>query len=121
MPHPDTEGLLVERPAIQLFSAMGWATVSAADEVVGPTGTLGRETTAQVILVSRLRAALERLNPTVPPEAFATAIDSLTRSRSTMSPVAANREVYDLLKNGIPVSVPDRQHRGQKIERLQQQ
>ena len=35
-----------------------------------------------------------------------------------MSLVAANRDVYDLLKTGIPVSVPDREHGGQKTERL---
>jgi type I restriction enzyme R subunit len=30
---------------------MGWETVSASNEVMGPTGTLGRETTAEVVLV----------------------------------------------------------------------
>ncbi len=35
-----------------------------------------------------------------------------------MSLEAANREVYELLKDGITVSVPDREHGGQKIERL---
>ena len=30
---------------------------------------LGRETKGEVVLVSRLRAALERLNPALPPEA----------------------------------------------------
>lgn len=118
MPHPNTEDQLVEQPAIQLFAALGWETVSALDEVMGPGGTLGRETTAEAVLASRLRAALERLNPTAPPDAVALGIELLTRSRSSLSPVAANREVYDLLKNGIPVSVPDREHRGQKTERL---
>ena len=85
---------------------------------MGPTGTLGRETTAEVVLMSRLRAALERLNPAATPEAIALAIESLTRNRATMSLVAANRDVYDLLKTGIPVSVPDREQGGQKTERL---
>ena len=85
---------------------------------MGPTGTLGRETTAEVVLMSRLRAALERLNPTAPPRGARLAIEALTRNRATMSLVAANREVYDLLKTGIPVSVPDREHGGQKTERL---
>ncbi len=35
-----------------------------------------------------------------------------------MSLEAANREVYRLLKEGIAVSVPDREHGGQKTERL---
>ena len=93
---------IVEQPAIQLFATLGWETVSASDEAMEPTGTLGRETTAEVVLVPRLRAALERLNPTAPPEAIALAIESLTRNRATMSLVAANREVYDLLKTGVP-------------------
>ena len=118
MPHANTEDQLVEQPAIQLFATLGWETASALDEVMGPTGTLGRETTAEVVLVPRLRAALERLNPAAPPEAIALAIESLTRNRATMSLVAANREVYDLLKTGIPVSIPDREHGGQKTERL---
>ena len=33
-------------------------------------------------------------------------MDELTRDRSAMSLEAANREVYRLLKDGIPVSVP---------------
>jgi hypothetical protein len=35
-----------------------------------------------VVLVSRLRAALERLNPALPPEAITAAVDELTRDRS---------------------------------------
>jgi type I restriction enzyme, R subunit len=45
-------------------------------------------------------------------------VDELTRNRSAMSLEAANREVYLLLKEGIRVSVPDREHGGQKVERL---
>ena len=117
MAYPNTEDQLVEQPAIQLFATLGWETVPASDEAMEPTGTLGRETTADVVLISRLRAALEQLNPTATPEAIALAIESLTRNRATMSLVAANREVCDLLKTGVPVSVPDREHGGQKTER----
>ena len=39
-----TEDQLVERPAIGLFAELGWATVSAMEEVFGPDGTLGCET-----------------------------------------------------------------------------
>jgi transcription-repair coupling factor (superfamily II helicase) len=44
--------------------------VSAADETFGANGTLRRETKGEVVLVSRLRAALERLNPALPPDAL---------------------------------------------------
>ena len=43
--------------------------MSALEETFGATGTLLRETKGEVVLVSRLRAALERLNPALPPEA----------------------------------------------------
>ena len=82
MPHAYTEDQLVEQPAIGLFAELGWQTVSASEETFGAGGTLGRETKGEVVLLSRLRAALERLNPTLPPEAISTAVDELTRDRS---------------------------------------
>lgn len=117
-PHAYTEDQLVEQPAIGLFGALGWQTVSALEESFGADGTLGRETRGEVVLAHRLRAALGKFNPALPQEAINLAIDALTRDRSAMSLEAANREVYGLLKDGIPVSVPDREHGGQKTERL---
>lgn len=117
-PHAYTEDQLVEQPAIGLFSALGWQTMSAMEETFGTSGTLGRETKGEVVLVNRLRAALTKFNPALPPEAINTAIDELARDRSAMSLEAANREIYRLLKDGIPVSVPDHDHGGQKTERL---
>ena len=105
--HAYTEDQLVEQPAIRLFAELGWQTVSASDEIFGATGTLLRETKGEVVLVSRLRAALERLNPALPPEAITAAVDELTRDRSAMGLPAANREIYALLKDGVRVSVPD--------------
>ena len=117
-PHAYSEDQLVEQPAIGLFGELSWQTVSALDETFGAGGLLGRETRGEVVLVERLRAALGKFNPTLPPEAIANAVDELTRDRSAMSLEAANREVYRLLKEGITVSVPDREHGGQKTERL---
>ncbi|MDE2175870.1 MAG: type I restriction endonuclease subunit R [Betaproteobacteria bacterium] len=113
-----TEDQLVEQPAIGLFAALGWQTVSAMEETFGAGGTLGRETKSEVVLTPRLRAALMRLNAALPPEAITAAVDELARDRSAMSLEAANREIYRLLKEGIKVSVPDRDHGGQKTERL---
>lgn len=118
MPHAYSEEQLVEQPAIGLFASLGWETVSALEEVLGIDGTLGRETRSEVVLVSRLSAALERLNPSLPADAIKAAVDELSRDRSAMSLESANREIYDLLKEGIKVSVPNREQGGQKIERL---
>ncbi len=118
MSHAYTEDQLVEQPAIGLFSTLGWQSVSALEESFGTDGTLGRETKGEVVLTDRLRAALSKFNNGAPAEAIQAAIDELTRDRATMSLEAANREVYRLLKDGIPVSIPDREHGGQKTERL---
>ena len=152
MPHTYTEDQLVEQPAIGLFAELGWQTASAMEEVFGITepspqpsssgrgstaNWLGRETKSEVVLGSRLRSALERLNPSIPAEAITAAIDELTRDRSAMGLPAANREVYGLLKDGIVVSFAgqeappsprgrgsdenegySREHGGQKAERL---
>ena len=117
-PHAYTEDQLVEQPAIALFEAMDWHPVSALEETLGADGLLGRETKGEVVLVGRLRAALESLNLGLPSEALQTAIDELTRDRSAMSLEAANREVYRLIKDGVAVSIPDHENGGQKTERV---
>jgi type I restriction enzyme, R subunit len=61
---------------------------------------------------------LDRLNPGLPVDAIASAVDQLSLDRSAMIPAAANREVYDLLKVGILVSLANREEGGQKTERL---
>ena len=116
--HPYTEDQLVEQPAIALFAELGWNTVTADEETFGPIGTLERETKSEVVLIPRLHASLQKLNPSLPPEAITKAIDELTRNRSAMSLEAANREVYQFLKEGITVSIPDPERGGQKTERL---
>ena len=117
-PNAYTENQLVEQPAIQLFAELGWETLSASDEVMGASGTLGRETKSEVVLTARLRAVLARLNPSLPPEAISAAVDELSRDRSAMLPTAANRELWALMRDGVKVSVPDLVRGGQKDERV---
>jgi type I restriction enzyme R subunit len=100
-----TEDRLVEQPAIELFTALGWDTVNAYHEGLGDGGTLGRTTRREVVLVRHLRPALERLNPSLPPGAIGVAVDALTRDRSAMSTVAANRDLYRLIRDGVRVNV----------------
>lgn len=99
-----SESTLIEKPAIALFAELGWQTANCFYEIFGQNSTLGRETSAEVVLVPRLRSSLERLNPDLPQEAISLAIEELTRDRSAMSPAQANREIYQLLKNGVKVA-----------------
>ena len=114
-----SEDNLVEKPAIELFSKLGWETANCFYEVCGPNGTLGRETTTEVVLVSRLRPAMERLNPDLPAESFEQAIEELLRDRSAMSVAAANREIYKLLKDGVKVNVTEPDGDGHTPETVQ--
>ncbi|MBK8890376.1 MAG: hypothetical protein IPN75_08195 [Dechloromonas sp.] len=52
--HAYSEDQRVEQPAIGLYSALGWQTVSALEETFGVGGTLGRETKGEVVLLPRL-------------------------------------------------------------------
>jgi len=113
-----SEDRLVEQPAIALFGELGWQTASAMEEKFGECGTLGRETSGEVALVPRLRTALEKLNPQLPAEAIASAVDELTRDRGAMTLAGANREVWGLLKDGVKVAVPDRERGGLREERV---
>lgn len=108
MPRPrlDTEDQL-ERETMKLFQQIGWQAVFAMDEWDHPVSPLGRGSKAEVVLPVHLRTALERLNPGLAAEAIDRAIDELTRDRSALSPAAANREVYRLLKDGVLVILLD--------------
>ncbi|MDX9971783.1 MAG: type I restriction endonuclease subunit R, partial [FCB group bacterium] len=111
-----TEDALVEKPAIALLAELGWTTVNAYQEFDHGESMLGRETRAEVILTAHLGPALKRLNPDAPPEAIRQAVDELTRDRSRMSPIAANREIYQLLKDGVRVSIPDPEGGGEIVD-----
>jgi type I restriction enzyme R subunit len=112
----DSEAAL-ERESIALLRQLGWQTINAYDETfalrhasrqdAGPSGTLGREHRGEVVLLPRLRAALTQLNPGLPAEALALAVEELTRDRSAMSLVQANRQIYAALKEGLKVAYRD--------------
>src|SRR5689334_14944793 len=103
-----SENTLVEQPAIALFGKLGYGTANCFYEKVGTTNsTLGRETTADVVLVPKLEAALNKLNPDVSDDAIQLAIEELTKDRSAMSLAHANQEIYTLLKDGVKITFQD--------------
>lgn len=99
-----SEDALIEQPAIDLFQELGWETVNCFHEILGTSGTLGRETTSEVVLTRYLRDALEKFNPGLDSEAIHLAIEEIVKDRSSLSPVQANREIYKLLKDGVKVT-----------------
>ena len=96
-----SEDGLVEQPALELLAELGWSVVTAWAETFGPAGTLGRDSMHDVVLTHRLRDALSTLNPEVPESAREEALDAISKDRSVMDRVRANREVYELLRDGF--------------------
>jgi type I restriction enzyme R subunit len=65
--------------AEHLEKALGWDSVYAWNhETFGPTGTLGRASERDVVLVRDLRAALVRFNPELPAAAIDDVVAQLT-------------------------------------------
>ena len=100
-----TELSLVEQPAIELLEELGWIHGDLMTEVPGPDNPTGRVSWRETVLPARLRAALAHLNPRLPTEALQQAEVQLTVDRSAMLPVAANRELWRLLRDGVTVVV----------------
>ena len=118
MQNPYSEDQLVEQPAIALLAGMGWETLDCYGEFDQGISPLVRENKGEVVLITRLRAALARLNPDASNAAVNAAMEELTRSRGAMSLVEANWEIYRLLKEGVKVTVADSEDEGETVEDL---
>lgn len=107
---------LVEIPAIDCFTSLGWETANLYTEIFGPDGTEGRMSAAEVILVPRLRKALERINPGYSASAYEQAIEQLTEDRSKQLPVNANQAFHKLLRDRVKVEITDIDGNSQTVE-----
>ena len=92
---------IVEEAALDWFVELGYARVSGAAIAPGEVGT-ERADFGTVILQTRLRDALARLNPHLPEEALAEAYRRLTNVAGT-STVARNHATHRMLIEGAPV------------------
>ena len=90
-----TEDHLVEQPAVQFIrNELGWEVVNCYDEWNGGVSNQGRDEKREVVLVSRLRPALQRLNPDLP-------VEEICRDffLKALSRAEANREIDKLLRS----------------------
>lgn len=105
-PEKYSEDELVERPAMELLGRLGYELADGYSEVLRPGG-LGRDDQSEVVLHHRLRRKLSELNPEVPTDALDAAIEELIRDRSTLDPTHASRAVYEMLRNGVKMTITD--------------
>ncbi len=94
---------IVENAALEWFGELGYACLGA--EALAPAAHGERASYGEVILVGRLRAALRRLNPTIPEDAREEALRKVLRV-GTPSLTQTNRALHRMLRDGVPVEYP---------------
>lgn len=92
---------VVEDAALAWLAELGW-TVLHGPDIAPDTPYAERGDYGQVVLEGRLRAALERLNPMLPPEALDDAFRRVTRPEGPTLE-AQNRALHRLLVDGVTV------------------
>jgi type I restriction enzyme R subunit len=105
----------IEQVVIDQLTNLGYAVTTDAE--IGPDGKAPeREAYADVMLVQRLTAAIERLNPAIPTEARG---DALRKILATEKPslVEENRRLHKLMVEGVDVEfyTEDGTIRGDKV------
>ena len=96
--------------AEHLEHVLGWDSIYTwNEETFGTDGTLGRADTKEAVLTRDLRAALGRLNPDLPASAIDDAMRDLIVYDVSRSMVQHNRDLYRLLRGGVPVEYRDTQ------------
>ena len=110
-----TEDTLVQKTtADYLECQLGWKSVYAYNnEDFGPESILGRETDREVVLTRPLRAKLVQLNPGLPDDAYDDAVRQIVSEAATQSLIAANRDNYALIRDGIQVTF--RNEKGERV------
>ena len=95
---------IVEDAALTWFGELGYAV--AQGPLIAP-GELAaeRNSFADVVLVDRLRDAIQRLNPDIPGEAREEALRKVLRV-ATPSLVLTNRAFHQMLRDGVDVEYP---------------
>ncbi|MDQ3779177.1 MAG: type I restriction endonuclease subunit R, partial [Chloroflexota bacterium] len=94
---------VVEEAVLHWFAALGWAVHYGPD--IGPAGaTPERLTYDDPVLSNRVTAALQRLNPDLPPAALAEARRKLT-TEGQGSLLTVNKTVSAFLTDGVSVDI----------------
>ena len=101
-----SEDQLIQKSAADLLeNELGWTSVMAWDaEVLGETGTLGRKSYHEVLLVRHFCKALKALNPWMTEKQLAEAVERMTERMSSQSLMQINEQKFQYIKDGIPVT-----------------
>ncbi|MBF4464214.1 type I restriction endonuclease subunit R [Flavobacterium sp. LC2016-12] len=105
MSYEYSEDALIEQATQDVLEELGWKVVTAwTKESFGEQGLLGRENKSEVILKRFVIKALADLNRDLPLFVYEQAYEILAQKAADKTLASTNKEKYELLKNGIPVS-----------------
>lgn len=100
----------IEEADIQFFELkLGYEHINAWEKQL-----IGRDSLKDVVLKDRLRTKLQELNRHLPTESIEYAVSELCKSRASLTPVMANKQVYELIKKGVPVEYNNNDGREEK-------
>lgn len=100
----------IEKAAVAILKdSYGYRTVNCFTQDVEDLADRSNRTSKQeVVFLDVLKAYACKLNKDIPEEIVDKAIEKLTSRRYAMSPLLANKEVYHLIRDGIPVQYEDK-------------
>lgn len=109
MQRSNRDSSAILRRALAVFTDLGYTVHDGSQEESGTCSETGRAGLHEVVLLPRLQAALRKLNPDLTESMIDRAIYKLTegegRGRSPGELLKANREVYNLLREGVKIDV----------------
>jgi type I restriction enzyme, R subunit len=106
MAYAYSEDQLIEQTCIDIFkNQLDWEIANVYQgETFGSSGTIGRDSEADVLLKSRFYSAIQELNPDLPQQAYDLAFEMINTDDSTKGLAEINFEKHNFLKDGIPVT-----------------
>lgn len=106
----------IEKAAVSLLTqTYGYRTINCyTADLENLSDKSNRSSKNEVAFKDILKAAAIKLNSGIPESAIDQAIEALTARRVAMSPIFANKEVYSLIRNGVPVQFENSQGKTEK-------
>ena len=100
-----TEDTYAEQPTLEWLDGLGWELVRGGDIAPGALAS-ERDRWEEVVLVDRLRSAVQDLNPELPVRAIQSVVDRV-RETASPTPILDHQAFHELLIAGVPVTFTD--------------
>ena len=106
MSYDYSEDQLIQKSTADFMEKeLGWTSIYAYDkELLGPDGTLGRNSYHEVLLQRHFRKALKTLNPWLTDKQLQEAVERMTEYMSSQTLMQINEQKYQYIKDGVPVT-----------------